>query len=166
VTYTTDEADSPLPFGIPGSIALDGNVEHQITNTQNTLGSLNYFAGTYLGTSGYIQPKWKATLFADYHVSDWTFHYDSQFVGGTTDAGGGTGYGFTMPDLIYHNISVSYNLPEWGPSKGSMISFGINNLFDKDPPLNIEDGVGKNNTISGPYDEVGRFFYTRITVKF
>jgi len=26
--------------------------------------------------------------------------------------------------------------------------------------------VGKNNTISGPYDEVGRFFYTRLTIKF
>ncbi len=35
---------------------------------------------------------------------------------------------------------------------------GINNLFDKDPPLALEDSVGKNNTISGPYDEVGRFF--------
>jgi iron complex outermembrane receptor protein len=166
ITYNTDEAETPLPFGIPGSVSIDGQVEHQITNTQNTLGSLNYFAGTYLGTSGYIQPKWKATLFTDYHVSDWTFHYDAQFIGGTTDAGGGTGFGFTMPDLIYHNISVSYNLPEWGPSKGSLISFGINNLFDKDPPLNLEDSVGKNNTISGPYDEVGRYFYTRLTVKF
>lgn len=166
VTYNTDEAETPLPFGIPGSVSINGQAEHQITNTQNTLGALNYFAGTYLGTSGYIQPKWKATLFTDYHVSDWTFHYDAQFIGGTTDAGGGTGFGFTMPDLIYHNISVSYNLPEWGPTKGALISLGINNLFDKDPPLNLEDGAGKNNTISGPYDEVGRFFYTRLTVKF
>jgi iron complex outermembrane receptor protein len=166
VSYTTDEAETPLPFGIPGFVSIDGQVEHQITNTQDTLGSLNYFSGTYLGTSGYIQPKWKATLFTDYHVSDWTFHYDAQFIGGTNDAGGGTGYGFTLPDFVYHNISVSYNLPEWGPSKGTLISFGINNLFDKDPPLTLEDSVGKNNTISGPYDEVGRFFYTRLTVKF
>jgi len=166
VRYATDEADTPLPFGIPGSVMIDGQVEHQITNTQDTLGSLNYFAGTYLGTSGYIQPKWKATLFTDYHISDLTLHYDAQFIGGTTDAGGGTGYGFTLPDLVYHNISVSYNLPEWGPSKGSLISVGINNLFDKDPPFAFEDSVGKNNTISGPYDEVGRFFYTRLTVKF
>lgn len=166
IAYTTDEADTPLPFGIPGFVSIDGQVEHQITNTQDTLGSLNYFAGTYLGTSGYIQPKWKATLFTDYHVSDWTFHYDAQFVGGTNDAGGGTGYGFTLPDLIYHNISLSYNLPELGPSKGSFISLGINNLFDKDPPFTFTDSVGKNNTISGPYDEVGRFFYARLTVKF
>jgi hypothetical protein len=37
--------------------------------------------------------------------------------------------------------------------------------MDKDPPFTLEDSVGKNNTISGPYDEVGRFFYTRLTIK-
>lgn len=46
-----------------------------------------------------------------------------------------------------------------------MISFGVNNLMDKSPPFTVEDGVGKNNTISGPYDEAGRFFYTRLSVK-
>jgi iron complex outermembrane recepter protein len=165
MSYDTNAAGVALPFDIPGSVSVDAQAEHQITNFQNTLGSLNRFAGTYLGTNGYIQPKWKATLFTDYHMDDWTFHYDLQYIGGTDDAGGGTGYGFTLPDYVYHNISVSYNLPEWGPTKGSLISFGINNLLDKDPPFTLEDSVGKNNTISGPYDEVGRFFYTRFTIK-
>jgi iron complex outermembrane receptor protein len=164
-TYDTNAAGVSLPFDIPGSVTVDANAQHLITHTQNTLGSLNRFAGTYLGTIGFIQPKWKATLFTDYHLDDWSFHYDLQYIGGTDDGGGGTGYGFTLPDYVYHNISVSYNLPEWGPTKGSLISFGINNLLDKDPPFTVEDGVGKNNTISGPYDEVGRFFYTRFTVK-
>ncbi|MBW8708407.1 MAG: TonB-dependent receptor [Alphaproteobacteria bacterium] len=164
-SFDTNAAGVELPFDIPGSVSLDAQAEHQITNFQNTLGSLNRFAGTYLGTSGYIQPKWKATLFADYHLADWGFHYDLQYIGGTDDAAGGTGYGFTLPDYVYHNISVSYNMAAWGPTKGSLISFGINNLLDKDPPFTIEDSVGKNNTISGPYDEVGRFLYMRFTVK-
>ena len=164
-TYDTNAAGVELPFGIPGSVSIDANAQHLITHTVDTLGSLNHFAGEYLGTLGFVQPKWKATLFTDYHVDDLTFHYDLQYIGGTNDGGGGTGYGFTLPDYVYHNISASYDLPEWGPTKGSRITFGINNLLDKDPPFTIEDSVGKNNTISGPYDEVGRFFYTRFTVK-
>jgi iron complex outermembrane recepter protein len=164
-TYDTNAAGISLPFDIPGSVTVDAQAEHQITNFQNTLGSLNRFAGTYLGTNGYIQPKWKATLFTDYHMDNWTFHYDLQYIGGTEDASGGTGYGFTLPEYVYHNISLNYALPEWGPTKGSLISFGINNLLDKDPPFTLEDSVGKNNTISGPYDEVGRFFYMRFTIK-
>jgi iron complex outermembrane receptor protein len=165
-SYDTAAAGISLPFGVPGSFTVDAQAEHQITNFQNTLGSVNKFAGTYLGTSGYIQPSWKATLFTDYHLMDWTFHYDLQYIGGTNDAGGGTGFGYTLPDIVYHNISLSYNLPEWGPTKGALISVGINNLFDKDPPFTLEDASGKNNTISGPYDEVGRFFYARLSVKF
>ena len=41
-----------------------------------------------------------------------------------------------------------------------MISFGVNNLMDKSPPFTVEDGVGNNNTISGPQDEMGRYSYT------
>jgi outer membrane receptor protein involved in Fe transport len=165
-SYDTAAAGLDLPFGIPGSVMVDAQAEHQITNYQTTFGQTNSFAGTYLGTSGYIQPKWKATLFSDYRMDNWTFHYDLQYIGGTNDAGGGVGYGYTLPDIVYHNISVAYALPAMGPAKGALLSVGINNLFDKDPPFTVEDGVGKNNTISGPYDEVGRFFYTRLSLKF
>ena len=164
LSYDTAAAGWTLPWD--SSLNLDAQAEHQITNYQNTLGSLNRFAGTYLGTSGYIQPKWKATFFADWHVMDFTFHYDMQYLGGTTDASSTkTGFGYTLPDYVYHNISASYDLGAVGPVKGAFLSVGINNLFDKDPPFTIEDSVGKNNTISGPYDEVGRFFYTRFSVK-
>ncbi|HET7083351.1 MAG TPA: TonB-dependent receptor [Rhizomicrobium sp.] len=166
VTYDTRAAGVDLPFGIPGSITIDGSAAHLITHNQNTLGSISHFAGEYLGTIGFVQPKWKSTIFTDYHLGDFTFHYDMQYIGGTKDGSGGKGYGFTLPDLVYHNISASYDLPEWGPVKGAMITMGINNLFDKDPPFTVEDSVGKNNTISGPYDEIGRFFFTRLTFKF
>jgi outer membrane receptor protein involved in Fe transport len=163
LSYNTAAGDLTLPF--PGSISFDAQAEHLITNFQNTLGQLNRFAGTYLATNGYVQPKWKATLLLDYKLTDWTFHYDMQYIGGTDDASGGVGYGFTLPDIIYHNISVSYDLGQIGPVADSLFTFGINNLFDKDPPFTVEDSVGKNNTISGPYDEVGRFFFGRVSLK-
>src|SRR5262249_54217433 len=67
-SYDSAAAGVSLPFEIPGSISINAQAEHQITNNQDTLGSISHFAGTYLGTSGYIQPKWKATLFTDYHM--------------------------------------------------------------------------------------------------
>jgi iron complex outermembrane receptor protein len=164
LSYDTAAAGWILPWD--SSLTLDAQAEHQITNFQNTLGSLNRFAGTYLGSNGYIQPKWKATFFADWHLADLTLHYDMQYIGGTKDgANGGVGYGYDLPDYVYHNVSASFDLGAVGPAKGAFISVGINNLFDKDPPFTVEDAVGKNNTISGPYDEVGRFFYTRFSVK-
>jgi len=165
LTYDTRAAGIDLPFDIPGSVSIDANAQHLITHSLDVQGAVSNFVGQYNGTLGYIQPKWKATLFTDYHLDDWTFHYDLQYIGATDDGAGDTGYGFTLPDYVYHNISLSYNLPEWGPTKGSLISVGINNLFDKDPPFTVGDPVGKNNTISGPYDVVGRFFYMRFTVK-
>jgi outer membrane receptor protein involved in Fe transport len=163
LAYNTAAGDVTLP--IPGSISFDAQAEHLITNFQNTLGQLNRFAGTYLAANGYAQPKWKATALLDYHLTDWTFHYDMQYMGDTDSAGGATGYGHTLPGLVFHNISVSYDLGQIGPVADSLFTFGINNLFDKDPPFTIEDSVGKNNTLSGPYDEVGRFFFGRVSLK-
>ena len=45
-------------------------------------------------------------------------------------------------------------------------SLGINNLFDKSPPFLNGDSIGKSNTIAGPYDVTGRFFFARISTKF
>ena len=42
---------------------------------------------------------------------------------------------------------------------------GINNLADKDPPFLGSDSICKCNSLAGPYDFVGRFFYTRISIK-
>ena len=61
---------------------------------------------------------------------------------------------------------MSYDLPEIGPSKSTRLIVGINNLFDKDPPFLTGDSIGKSNTIAGPYDLTGRFFFARISTKF
>ena len=111
--------------------------------------------------------RWKATAAVDYHLDDLGLHYDMRYIGGTEELGGSdTGYGFTLPELVYHNIAVSYDLPEIGPSKSTRLVFGINNLFDRDPPFLVTDSVGKSNTLAGPYDVTGRFFFARISTKF
>jgi outer membrane receptor protein involved in Fe transport len=47
------------------------------------------------------------------------------------------------------------------PIENYDFNFGIDNLFDKDPPLAIDPYV---QTLSNQYDFVGRFFYLKGTV--
>ncbi len=88
-----------LAAGHPGFGDLRRTGDHQITNSLDlaALDTVSSFTGTYNGTIGYIQPKWKATLFADYHLEAWTFHYDAQYIGGTNDGSDATGLGVILP---------------------------------------------------------------------
>ncbi|MEJ0007175.1 MAG: hypothetical protein WDM77_12625 [Steroidobacteraceae bacterium] len=43
---------------------------------------------------------------------------------------------------------------------------GVDNVADKDPPFLTGDSVCKCNSLAGPYDMVGRFFYARLSTKF
>jgi iron complex outermembrane receptor protein len=165
-TYNTDVAGLTLPF--PGNLLFDVQAEREFLNTtQNPDFSTNQFVGFYNYGNDSIQPTWRATASVDYRLEDLGLHYDMRFINGTKNlAGGADAYGNTIPALVYHNISVSYDLPEIGPSNSTRLILGINNLFDKNPPFLTGDSIGKSNSINGPYDVIGRFFFARISTKF
>jgi iron complex outermembrane receptor protein len=177
--YDTAAAGVDLPFGIPGSLTVDAQASHQITNySTNPDNTINAFHGFFNYSNDSIQPKWKGNLLLDWTMDNIGIHYGLQYIGGTYDGpaiypvGGGynyasfkTGYGDQIPGYVYHDISVSYDFPEMGPVKGTRLVLGINNLFDKDPPFLTGDAIGKSNSILGPYDTTGRLFYTRFSIK-
>jgi iron complex outermembrane recepter protein len=169
------QIDSPnLNFGknevkgmdmpVPGSFVFDVQAQRDFLNTtQNLDGSLNSFIGTFAGLATY--PAWRGTLSIDYTLDDLTLHWDSQYFEHVTNFGGGV----TIPDYVYHNISVAYdfdNVLHFGQSR---IVFGVSNLFDKDPPfLGTTDPTGcKCNSLGGgPYDVIGRNFFLHLTTKY
>jgi outer membrane receptor protein involved in Fe transport len=69
----------------------------------------------------------------------------------------------------YFDLNASYAL-----TKNITISGGINNLFDKDPPLGagvnpgkiVPDVVGNGNTFPQVYDALGRKIYLNLSAKF
>ena len=63
--------------------------------------------------------------------------------------------GYNVPELWFTDINVNVPIENYG------FNFGIDNLFDKDPPLAIDPYV---QTLSNQYDFVGRFFYLKGTV--
>ena len=58
---------------------------------------------------------------------------------------------------------TAYNL-----NKSTTFVFGVNNLFDKDPPLTLQNGGGGNQVgYDGRYaDPIGRAFYVKGVFRF
>ncbi|MGB9428511.1 MAG: TonB-dependent receptor [Gammaproteobacteria bacterium] len=60
----------------------------------------------------------------------------------------------------YHDVAVTYHMDSWN----SDFTFGIRNLFDKEPPIAMS--AFANSFLPTFYRAPGRFFYARIGVKF
>ncbi len=61
----------------------------------------------------------------------------------------------------YHDVSVTYHLDSWNTD----FTFGIRNLFDKQPPIAMS-AFANSFIPSLGYRAPGRFFYARVGVKF
>jgi len=63
----------------------------------------------------------------------------------------------------YFDLALS-----WRPLKGLDLAVGVNNVFDKDPPLTSLSGtgVGNGNTFPGVYDALGRKVFINANYKF
>jgi outer membrane receptor protein involved in Fe transport len=154
-----------------GNVGLDGwglGVDTQWTylnsfQKANLDGSVTEYAGTYSeGAISYGQPKWKGLFSTSLSMPDGgpTFQVTERYIGGTYnnpifgETPGDPGY--TVPALLFTDVNV--NIP-WN---NYSLNLGIDNLFDKNPPLAIDPYV---QTLTNQYDFAGRFFYVKATVK-
>jgi len=156
---------------VPGSITIDIKAEHEITNDQSQPdGTVTNYVGFFNYGNESIQPSWRGTASIDYNDGPLGLHWDTQFIEHMEDLGGVNHVsGDFTPNMWYHNLSISYNVADMLHmdmiSRANVI-IGVNNLFDKDPPFLGLDSICKCNSLAGPYDFVGRFFYTRLSIKF
>jgi iron complex outermembrane recepter protein len=69
----------------------------------------------------------------------------------------------TFSKRDYFDLAASYNV-----TKKITVRGGINNLFDKDPPLSglVGAGFGNGNTYPQVYDALGRRVFFNLTVRF
>lgn len=69
--------------------------------------------------------------------------------------------GLDMPSITYTDLSLI-----WEPLDSVSMRAGINNLFDRTPPI-VGSSLGDNgNTFPGVYDALGQYAFTGITLKF
>lgn len=66
-------------------------------------------------------------------------------------------YSASTPEIFYHDISLSY------ARRNLDVTFGVDNLFDKDPPFVYDNAT---NTDPSVYDIYGRVVYLKTSLKF
>ena len=62
----------------------------------------------------------------------------------------------------YHNFTFGYTLE----AINTQFLVGVDNAFDKQPPIFYQNVVINANTDVSTYDTVGRFYFGRVIVKF
>ena len=165
-TYMKQAKFTTAP-GFPGSLVLNG--VGMMGTFGSALGSTCPFPAGGLcffpriratGTLGWQLGPWDA---------QWTMRYISKFKGGSADpsqlasmAAPVPGIVFNYGATVYNNLTVGYNIQPLN----TRIDIGVDNVFDKQPPLLFANNSLNANTDPEDFDPIGRYYWGRITVKF
>jgi len=168
-----------------GSLALNFNGTYQITSKLQGSPVLQTFdcAGHYGNTCGVPTPKYRFNLRVNWSSpsGDWLISGRWRFIGSTildTDAFQCVGQpkpcslNPALFDLSDHKIpTVSYFdlTTVWNVRDGVSLTAGIQNLFNKKPPIvsnDIDANENNSNTFPGVYDIQGRQLFVTGTIKF
>ena len=159
--YDAPAASFGLP--LPGQLSIDWSATYLLHFDQQDApgASFQHFAGTFGPNDGLhgSYAHLRARLETVYSQDVWSLGYDVRLIGGAKVLGSDSSIqAFTrVSDVYYHDIFAQYRLGK------AVLTFGIDNLFDRKPPLVID---GNTNTNPLTYDVVGRYIYMKGTVTF
>ncbi len=155
-------------------------------------GSCQQTAGTVTGSGFFGTPKHKYNLSLDWNYGSWAATYRMRIIGpmwedcsvspvnGLVPTGSSAAtdtswcskvikadqYGDVLVGqnhlgtTVYSDVQASYTVASWNTT----FTLGINNLFDKQPPISRD--AFANSYVPNFYDVPGRYFYGRISVRF
>jgi outer membrane receptor protein involved in Fe transport len=145
-------------------------------------GFTQHLAGHFDKTFGnFARVRALATL--DWNTGPWSANWTTRYIGpikvGYVNAGLGPsgvepgtlsdpynpnpiGPVLHFPSVTYSNFSVAYNFE----SINTIVQIGVDNLFDRQPPVLYENNVVNANTDVNTYDTAGRFYRASVTMKF
>ncbi len=63
---------------------------------------------------------------------------------------------------VYNDLQVGYNIEPIN----TRVDFGVDNVFDKQPPFLFANNSQNANTDPNDFDVIGRYYWGRVTVKF
>ncbi len=115
-------------------------------------------------------PEWKAVLNLGWEIQNFAFNWQIRYVDGlrvvNNDAEGSpveNGLAPSVPSFDYHRVTA-----RWSPIEALDLLLGVDNLFDKDPPIYTDDAQAgqQANTDPSTYDILGRRYYLNATYKF
>jgi outer membrane receptor protein involved in Fe transport len=117
--------------------------------------------------------RWRALSSINWNLGNWDASWRIKYVGpiaiGNADIRQGQTADAGLPAIevqrgaqVENNVAVGYNFE----AINTRVDFGIDNVFDKQPPLLFNNNVVNANTDVNTYDTVGRFYFARVSVKF
>jgi len=154
------------------------------TDPSSDADPVRHIAGHYNASYG-MYGRVRARAFANWSLGDWSASWRIRYIGrfdlgNADDRQGSSADGACQHDpntgapnqfcavevpygaTVYHSINVGYALP----AANSRIEVGVDNVFDKQPPVMYQNNVLNANTDVNTFDTIGRFYWARYTVKF
>lgn len=159
-TYMTQYKEQTSP-GLPGNQVYD------------LVGNINTDLG---GGIGILMPRVRALGTLNWQLGPWSARWQTRFVD-HFDLGSNVvsrGYsairGFAVPyvlhygSYVYNDFSVGYDIQPIN----TRINFGVNNVFDKQPPFLYynDTGLGNGGADGADFDVLGRYYWARAIVDF
>ena len=146
-------AQQPRRLG-QADVEPGGHVQHDVRACRGRGQPLIEYNGTY------NYPRVRGNLLFDWERGPWNSsvfanYIHSYYQANGTAFGGATDY---VDAWVTWNWSIRYR-----GFKNWELSFGVNNLFDEDPPFSDDETQGYDFTTHNP---VGRFYYGRVKYAF
>jgi outer membrane receptor protein involved in Fe transport len=118
-------------------------------------------------------PRWRGQGFVDWQMGGWNASWRMRYIGRFQNGGPAFTLQDTLPNgengsvlkygaTVYNDVSVGYNIAPMN----TRVDFGVNNVFDKQPPMLYANNTLNANSDPSDFDFMGRYFYARVTVKF
>ncbi len=123
------------------------------------------YAGTYSKQYG-NDTKWRGLLSTSWGWQGFEALVTEQWIGRLNITDGDPSpapenSNLAIPNIFYTNVEVGYNFPT-----NTHVMFGIQNAFNRQPPLFYQNNVTNANTDVSTYDVLGRRWYVGFTQKF
>jgi outer membrane receptor protein involved in Fe transport len=155
--------------GNPGRLSISTDINYLISfDIQTVAGgpSVDY-AGTILNTQidpfADAHPHWKATSAVTYTLDPISLSLRWRYIGGMENAAN-VGTGGKLPPVeavSYFDLDAG-----WSINNRLRLLVGIDNLFDRDPPIVNQSVAGGYQTDIYTYDIIGRRFFAQVKAKF
>jgi iron complex outermembrane receptor protein len=157
--------DTPL-----GNFKLDTEVTHVMSYTDEVTGVTTQYAGTYSRQYG-NDTQWRGLSSMEWSWQGFEALLTEQFINRLIIPDGATGPNrvpdsaattVKIPSIWYTNLSFGYT---YAPSN-THVEIGMQNVFNRQPPIFYQNNVLNANTDVATYDVLGRRWFVGFTQKF
>ncbi|MBB4632077.1 outer membrane receptor protein involved in Fe transport [Sphingosinicella soli] len=161
--YSTELGNGTLGLGAVASYLIHKKIAPSGGTPLDVAGELG-------GRNAGGMPDFKATLSANYEAERWGAFVQARYIdGGVYDVTFGpedlSNEDNNVGSVIYVDMSVKFKF-ESANGKGTEIYAGVDNLFDRTPPVLPVDFISNSATNASIYDVIGRKYYVGVRARF